>query len=43
MLLEAVGQDHQCLVSATHLGAFEHGWRRASQLVEMRAGAIAAA
>ena len=29
-LLEAVGENHQCLVSATHLDAFEGGWRQQS-------------
>ncbi len=32
-LLEAVGDKHQCLVSATHLEAFEGTWRRKSQIV----------
>jgi DNA replication and repair protein RecF len=40
LLLEAVGEGHQCLVSATHLGAFEQGWQRASQVVRMEAGAL---
>ena len=40
LLLEAVGEGHQCLVSATHLGAFGAGWRRASQVVTMRQGAL---
>jgi len=30
LLLAAVGQGHQCLVSATHLEAFSGGWRQAS-------------
>ncbi len=34
LLLEAVGETHQCLVSATHLDAFEGDWRKCSQLVE---------
>jgi DNA replication and repair protein RecF len=33
-LLEAVGENHQCLVSATHLDAFEGGWREQSQILE---------
>ena len=33
-LLEAVGDNHQCLVSATHLDAFEGEWCRQSQLVD---------
>jgi len=38
LLLEAVGNDHQCLVSATHLGSFSPGWQRASQVVRMVGG-----
>ena len=33
LLLEAVGQEHQCLVSATHLNGFEGGWREHSQIL----------
>jgi DNA replication and repair protein RecF len=40
LLLEAVGEGHQCLVSATHLGAFEGGWRSRAQVVTMRAGCL---
>ena len=40
LLLEAVGEGHQCLVSATHLGAFEGGWRARSQVVTMRGGRL---
>ncbi|MFM7674997.1 MAG: DNA replication/repair protein RecF [Synechococcus sp.] len=39
-LLEAVGEGHQCLVSATHVGGFGGGWRQAAQLVGMRAGQL---
>ncbi|MFM2158933.1 MAG: replication/repair protein RecF [Cyanobacteriota bacterium] len=39
-LLEAVGQGHQCLVSATHLGAFSQGWHTHSQLVTVEAGLL---
>jgi DNA replication and repair protein RecF len=42
LLLEAVGEGHQCLVSATHLGAFSSGWQARSQVVELRGGAVAA-
>lgn len=42
LLLEAVGEGHQCLVSATHLGAFSGGWQAQSQLVHMHAGQISA-
>ena len=34
LLLDAVGDSHQCLVSATHLEAFEGDWQRNSQVVE---------
>ena len=40
LLLDAVGEGHQCLVSATHVGAFSSGWRLASQVVGMEAGAL---
>jgi DNA replication and repair protein RecF len=43
LLLEAVGEGHQCLVSATHLEAFRGGWSRAAQVVRMQAGALSAA
>jgi DNA replication and repair protein RecF len=43
LLLEAVGEGHQCLVSATHLEAFRGGWTRAAQVVRMRAGELSAA
>ncbi|WP_369801693.1 DNA replication/repair protein RecF [Cyanobium sp. NIES-981] len=43
LLLEAVGEGHQCLVSATHLGAFSDGWQQRSQIVHLRAGALRAA
>lgn len=42
LLLEAVGDGHQCLVSATHLEAFSTGWRARSQVVELRNGALVA-
>jgi len=34
LLLDAVGDSHQCLVSATHLESFEGDWQRHSQVVE---------
>ena len=40
LLLAAVGQGHQCLVSATHLEAFSGGWRQASQVIGMQGGAV---
>jgi len=38
LLLEAVGEGHQCLVSATHVEAFSGGWRHHCQVVRMEAG-----
>ena len=35
LLLEAVGQKHQCVISATHLESFEGEWVRNSQLMEL--------
>jgi DNA replication and repair protein RecF len=43
LLLEAVGEGHQCLVSATHLEAFRGGWTRAAQVVHMQAGVLSPA
>jgi DNA replication and repair protein RecF len=40
LLLEAVGEGHQCLVSATHLDAFSGGWRSAAQVVRMDQGSL---
>lgn len=40
LLLEAVGEGHQCLVSATHLGAFGGGWRQQSQIVGVEHGLL---
>ncbi len=40
LLLEAVGEGHQCLVSATHLESFHGGWRSGCQVVEMRGGVL---
>ncbi len=34
LLLEAVGEQHQCLISATHLDSFVGAWQRHSQVVE---------
>ncbi len=43
LLLEAVGEEHQCLVSATHLATFGEGWaNRSSQLVTVEGGRICA-
>ena len=38
LLLDAVGRDHQCLVSATHLAAFEGEWHQESQI--LKAGSL---
>ena len=35
LLLEAVGDDHQCLISATHLEAVEGNWRKESQILDL--------
>jgi DNA replication and repair protein RecF len=40
LLLEAVGEGHQCLVSATHLDAFSGGWRSAAQVVRIEQGRL---
>ncbi len=40
LLLEAVGESHQCLVSATHVQSFGGGWRRHCQVVRMQAGQL---
>ena len=36
LLLEAVGEKHQCLISATHIEAFEGEWQRHSQVMELK-------
>jgi DNA replication and repair protein RecF len=40
LLLEAVGEGHQCLVSATHVEMFTRGWSTRAQVVAMRAGVL---
>ncbi|MEB3332973.1 MAG: DNA replication/repair protein RecF [Synechococcaceae cyanobacterium] len=40
LLLEAIGDGHQCLVSATHLEAFSGGWQQAATVVEMQQGRL---
>tara|TARA_B100000700_G_scaffold324973_2_gene432505 strand:- start:1523 stop:2554 length:1032 start_codon:yes stop_codon:yes gene_type:complete len=35
LLLDAVGENHQCLVSATHVDAFEGDWKKHSQILEV--------
>ena len=36
LLLEAVGESHQCLVSATHLEGFGGGWQQQAQILRAR-------
>ncbi len=36
LLLEAVGDSHQCLVSATHLDGFAGGWKKQAQVLGER-------
>ena len=36
LLLEAVGESHQCLVSATHLEGFGGGWQQQAQILAAR-------
>jgi len=38
LLLDAVGEGHQCLVSTTHLDAFTGGWRQHCQVIGMLGG-----
>lgn len=38
LLLEAVGTQHQCLVTTTHLDRFVAGWQRDAQCVTVTAG-----
>ncbi len=35
LLLDAVGEKHQCLISATHLDVFEGEWQKNSQVFEV--------
>jgi DNA replication and repair protein RecF len=42
LLLEAVGEGHQCLVSATHVEMFTHGWCKRAQVVAMCRGVLEA-
>ena len=36
LLLESVGEKHQCLISATHLEAFEGSWQKKAQVMELK-------
>ena len=36
LLLEAVGEKHQCLISATHIEAFEGEWQKQAQIMELK-------
>jgi len=40
LLLEAVGDGHQCLISATHVEAFNANWSAQSQRIEIQAGMV---
>jgi DNA replication and repair protein RecF len=40
LLLEAVGEGHQCLISATHVEAFSAGWAARSQRVTVQGGVL---
>ncbi|MCT0198517.1 DNA replication/repair protein RecF [Synechococcus sp. CS-1325] len=40
LLLEAVGDGHQCLISATHVERFGAGWAARSQQVNVCGGAV---
>ena len=40
LLLDAVGEGHQCLLSATHVEALTGGWRRCCQIVHMHGGVL---
>ncbi|MCP9772991.1 DNA replication/repair protein RecF [Synechococcus sp. Tobar12-5m-g] len=40
LLLEAIGEGHQCLISATHVEAFSAGWAARSQRVRVVEGAL---
>ena len=40
LLLEAVGDGHQCLISATHVEAFSAGWAAQSQQVKVVCGTL---
>ena len=35
LLLDAVGDDHQCFISATHLDVFEGDWSKGSQILKL--------
>tara|TARA_Y100001968_G_C19380897_1_gene730274 strand:+ start:210 stop:1235 length:1026 start_codon:yes stop_codon:yes gene_type:complete len=36
LLLESVGEKHQCLISATHLDAFVGNWHKQAQVMELK-------
>ncbi|TGG90940.1 MAG: DNA replication/repair protein RecF [Aphanocapsa feldmannii 277cV] len=40
LLLEAIGRDHQCLLSATHLDRFVEDWWEGAQCVQTRDGVL---
>ena len=35
LLLDAVGDRYQCLISATHVGAFESNWKQNAQILDL--------
>ena len=42
LLLEAIGEGHQCLVSATHLHSCVEEWRNKAQLITVQGGSVLA-
>jgi DNA replication and repair protein RecF len=42
LLLEAIGEGHQCLVSATHLHSCVEEWRHRAQLITLQGGSLLA-
>jgi DNA replication and repair protein RecF len=42
LLLEAIGENHHCLVSATHLNSCVEEWRHRAQLVTVQGGLLMA-
>jgi DNA replication and repair protein RecF len=42
LLLEAIGEGHQCLVSATHLHSCVEEWRHRAQLITVQGGSLLA-
>jgi DNA replication and repair protein RecF len=40
LLLEAIGEGHQCLISTTHLQSCVSDWQQRAQLVRIKAGTV---